>query len=320
MMRVEGVVRLPLALAREAVTRGGRERVPEPMVMDEAESVAQFDAAGDSGGGLVGVYELCARWMSRLAPEGAVVIDLGCGPAQFAVHLARRRPDLTIHGLDLAQNMLTAAERNIERAGVGDRVRVEQGDMTEFAAAAPDGVDLVSSTFALHHLPTRDHLLRCFEQIALLRERDDCAVQLFDLARLRRDGTHTTLIECVAPTMARDPVARHDAVVSEAAAWSLDEFRATLREAGLGDLRSRASFPYAGFQMHWAPGASTTAGSGRTNRCRSTTAPTRSRCGRCLRARSNAWRRRPAPHDKAGFSTTSGTRAGRCRFLGLRMR
>jgi SAM-dependent methyltransferase len=253
-MRVESVVRLPLALAREVVTPRGRRRVPEPMVMDEAESVAQFDAAGGAGGGLVGVYELCSRQLSRLAPEGAVVVDLGCGPAQFAVHLARRRPDLTIYGLDLARNMLAHAERNIAEAGVGNRVHVQLGDMTEFAASVPGGVGVVNSTLALHHLPTRDHLLQCFAQIVQVRERDDCAVQLFDLARLRRDGTQATLIECVTPAAARNPVYFHDAVVSEAAAWSVREFRDALRAAGLGDLCSRASIPYPGFQMHWAPG------------------------------------------------------------------
>jgi trans-aconitate methyltransferase len=245
---------MPVALVREAATRGGRERVPEPMVMDEQQSVAEFDSAGESGGGLVGVYELCARRMSRLTPRDATVIDLGCGPAQFAIHLALRRPDIEIRGYDLSPNMLELAQRNIDQAGLSDRIAVEVGDMTAFAGQAPQRPGLVSSTFALHHLPTREHLVRCFEQIEVVRERSGCAVQLFDLARLRNAKTHRTMIECVVPALTREPYMWRDSLVSEGAAWSPAEFRDALAAAGLNGLKSKAGFPYAGFQMHWAPG------------------------------------------------------------------
>ncbi len=253
MISISGVVQLPYLVARELVAGGGRQRVPEPMVMDEAASVEQFDASGQAGGGLLGVYEVVSRATSHIAPAGATVFDLGCGPARYLSYLARRRPDLRIHGIDLSPNMLAQGERTLREEGVADRVSLHEGDMTDFADVLPPETGVLSCVWALHHLPSRDHLVRCFEQIAVARERTGCAVIVFDFARLKRDQTHEAFLKAAAPSMTTDPVMRHDSLASEAAGWSYGEMREALQDAGLGKLHHCLTRPYRGFQLHWAP-------------------------------------------------------------------
>lgn len=245
---------VPLVVAREAISHGGRTRIPEPMEMDEPDSVAQFEGAGREGGPLVPVYELVARSTSRIAPPGARIVDLGCGPARHLSYFAVRRPDVTITGLDLAPNMLKLGRKTVKQEGISDRVKLKQGDMTAFADKfADERVDLVTSVFALHHLPTLDHLHDCFKEIAKLRARTGCGVMLFDICRLRHPASWRRFMAGAAAGTLATPMLERDTVASEAAAWSYAELRHMLSDCGLADLKHRRSFPFAGFQMHWSP-------------------------------------------------------------------
>ena len=60
------------------------ERIPEQdIVMQEGNAVAAFDAAGLNGGPLFPIYHFNSLGYSQLLPQGAVVVDLFCGPARF---------------------------------------------------------------------------------------------------------------------------------------------------------------------------------------------------------------------------------------------
>jgi ubiquinone/menaquinone biosynthesis C-methylase UbiE len=94
------------------------------------------------------LYRRVARDIATAAPIGAAILDVGTGPGVLLVELARRRPDLTLTGVDLSPDMVTAANRNLRRSG--DRASVRVGD----AARLPfeDGsFDLVVSSLSTHH-------------------------------------------------------------------------------------------------------------------------------------------------------------------------
>jgi ubiquinone/menaquinone biosynthesis C-methylase UbiE len=97
---------------------------------------------------LRGVYRRLASDVAASTPEGATVLVVGTGPGVLLVELARRRPDLTLIGVDLSADMVAAAARNL--APFGARVSVEQADVAELPFA--DGtVDVVVSSLSLHH-------------------------------------------------------------------------------------------------------------------------------------------------------------------------
>jgi SAM-dependent methyltransferase len=246
--------KMPLITARDARQAAGRERIPEPMVMDDPDSVAEFHAGGAEVGGIVSVYDFSARALNSLLPENARLLDLGVGSGRALSYVARLRPDLRATGVDLAPNMLRTARAGFEADGVSDRIELVEADITalpeELVAGPWDGVSCV---WTLHQLPDVEVLRGALRQIAEVRSRTGAAVWIFDFQRLRRPDTMPALIEILAQDMT--PVLRADAVASEAAGFTNAELTAELEATGLGDLRAGIARPLPWVQAFWAPRA-----------------------------------------------------------------
>lgn len=241
----------PLIGVRDRRHAPGRERVPEPMVMDDPESVAQFHAGGASSPGMQAVYDFSARSLDALLPEGARLLDLGVGSGRALAHIARLRPDLEATAVDLAPNMLATARGLFEAEGLDSRIELVEADI----AALPDPVvdapwDGISCVWTLHQLPDFEVLRGALRQIAAVRERTGAAVWIFDFQRLRDSGSFPALLDVLDPSM--KPVLRGDAIASEAAAFTHDELSSELGAAGLGDLRAAHARPIPWCQAFWA--------------------------------------------------------------------
>lgn len=61
---------------------------------------------------------------------GERVLDAGCGVATTAIEVVRRH-DATVTALDIAPVMLDRARHHVARAGLADRVSVEEGDIQD---------------------------------------------------------------------------------------------------------------------------------------------------------------------------------------------
>lgn len=84
-----------------------------------------------------------------MAKHGEAV-DLGCGPGQLVIELARRSPRLHVTGIDLSDEMIARGQKKARRAGVAERVSFRHGDAQQIPF--PDAsLDLVISTLSLHH-------------------------------------------------------------------------------------------------------------------------------------------------------------------------
>lgn len=211
--------------------------------MEEPEAAAEFDWAGAHV--LAPVYAKCVGAASPLVREGGTVLDLGSGSGRFLVHLALARPDVRVVGLEGSEAMLALAERTLAGSGVADRVTVLRGDMTDLPDEAPRGVDLVTSVFALHHLPTQEHLARCLAEIAASSE--GAGVLLYDLARLRHPRTWDRL-QRTGPELPARFLA--DSLASERAAWTVEELRAAAEAADLHGLVTTREPVVGSWQMH----------------------------------------------------------------------
>ena len=246
MLRRSRLPLFPLIVARELATRGTRERVPEPMVMDEPEGAAEYDAAGERL--QVPVHHFNALALSGLLPKGGTLVDLGCGSGRLLARLARGRPDTRLIGIDLSEPMLDAGRRLLEQEGLGDRVELRRGDITTFDRELDEQADVVSSNFTLHQLPSEDIVRGCLDAIARMRERSGCGVYLFDLVRLRNSATWPAMMG-----MLDSPgsVFLKDSIASEQAAFTVDELERMLDAAGVGDLDHARSRPLGEYQVHW---------------------------------------------------------------------
>jgi ubiquinone/menaquinone biosynthesis C-methylase UbiE len=94
------------------------------------------------------LYRKIAEDVVEAAPVGASVLDVGTGPGVLLVEIARRRNDLELTGIDLSDDMVAAANRNLRE--FGDRAIARVGDVTDLGL--PDqSFDLIVSSFSLHH-------------------------------------------------------------------------------------------------------------------------------------------------------------------------
>jgi SAM-dependent methyltransferase len=89
--------------------------------------------------------------IAAAAPDGARVLEVGCGPGHLSVQLARDR-GMEVTGLDLDPAMIARARANTDRAvdRGGCQPSFLVGDVA--ALAFPDrSFDLVISTLSMHH-------------------------------------------------------------------------------------------------------------------------------------------------------------------------
>ena len=110
----------------------------------------------------------CAQLAAQLpAEEGVRVADLGCGPGVSTFELARRRPDGTIVGLDVAPRMLGEARRRQAGARGAGRICWVLGDVARLPFATAS-LDAVTGHSFLYLLPDRGAALA--EMLRVLRE------------------------------------------------------------------------------------------------------------------------------------------------------
>lgn len=90
--------------------------------------------------------------LSESLGAGARVLDVGCGGGQFLLALARRRPDLSLNGLDASRDLVRRARARAAESQAA--IRFIEG--TALDLPFPTGhFDAVVSFFAIKHWPDR---------------------------------------------------------------------------------------------------------------------------------------------------------------------
>lgn len=104
--------------------------------------------------------ELLSFWQNRrwrrcmldhvVGSSPGLVLDVACGPAGVSRALARRT-SARIVGVDLSEDMLTQGARNVERAGLTDRIALSlgRGEQLPFADAT---FDALTFTYLLRYV------------------------------------------------------------------------------------------------------------------------------------------------------------------------
>jgi len=83
--------------------------------------------------------------------RGGRVVDVHCGGGRWLIAMARRFPDLDLVGIEFEPDSVERARANVAAAGLADRIRIVQADVT--AGADPGSFDLAYFQYALHQLP-----------------------------------------------------------------------------------------------------------------------------------------------------------------------
>jgi 2-polyprenyl-3-methyl-5-hydroxy-6-metoxy-1,4-benzoquinol methylase len=124
------------------------ERVLEPEIMDDLQQVQAY-AKADFQEENQAFVDNFLRLYDDL--DGAHVLDLGCGPGEIAIRLARSHPTCRITGIDASPPMITWAEQAVKKSGLTHRIGFLCQRFQEVNLSAP--ADAVISNSLVHHVP-----------------------------------------------------------------------------------------------------------------------------------------------------------------------
>ncbi|HTX14814.1 MAG TPA: class I SAM-dependent methyltransferase [Candidatus Baltobacteraceae bacterium] len=156
-------------------------RVPEPEVMDDSGEVEAYSRSAAQAY-LDKIDDTFVEHALRLlnGRERGRALDIGTGPGQIVLKLARRLTRWKFTGVDRSSNMIVQACANLEAAGavLAGRVdfQVADGNQLPFPDAA---FDFVTCNSVLHHLEEPRHLLSEMSRLA----KPSGAILLRDLRR-----------------------------------------------------------------------------------------------------------------------------------------
>lgn len=161
------------------------------------------------------------------------ILDLGTGSADVPVAvsdwLRRRGRPCRIVASDISDEVLAVAA-----ATLGDRPDIALSRLDALATGAPAGAfDIVLCSLTLHHLDYDDG-------IRLLREMARVGRVGFILNDVARGWAGYAVAWAASRAATRNPMTRHDMPLSVERAWTPDELRAMLADAGLLE-RTRVS-------------------------------------------------------------------------------
>jgi SAM-dependent methyltransferase len=199
------------------------ERLLEPEVMDapaQALAYARADFAAVNQGFVDGFLTTFPG-----AGHGAV-LDLGCGPADIPIRLARVASAVRVIAVDASFEMLRLAREAVARAGLPRRVRLVCARLPALPLGAA-AFDAVISNSLVHHLPVPGP----FWETVRVRGRPGAAVYVMDLCRPDSAARARAIVEAAAGD--EDPILKQDFFNSLLAAFTVDEVRTQLAAAGL---------------------------------------------------------------------------------------
>ena len=198
-------------------------RIVEPELMDGAEQAEAYAIADFAEVNAAFVRSFRTRFPSF---ERGTIVDLGCGPADIAVRLARALLQVRVVAVDGSPTMLAHARTAVDGAGLTDRIEPRQS-LLPGVQTRGRRFDAVVSNSLLHHL-------------------HDPQVLWSEIKRLVRTGGPILVVDLMRPTTVDDArrivetyagneraILKTDFYNSLLAAFTVDEVRAQLRVAGL---------------------------------------------------------------------------------------
>ena len=201
------------------------ERVLEPEVMDDPEQVQAY-AGADFEQENQGFVEQFFTLYDDL--ENPHIVDLGCGPGDIPIRVARRHASCRITGIDASQPMIAYAEHAVRKAGLDDRVQFLCQRFQDVSLSSP--ADAIISNSLVHHVPNP---LRFWYSLKTLLKPGG-PVLVMDLLRPESPEVAQALVDEHA--VGESERLRQDFFRSLLAAFTEDEVAAHLAELNLSRL------------------------------------------------------------------------------------
>lgn len=198
------------------------QRVLEPELMDDERQAIAYAAADFSASNQWYVDQIGFGFPGALRSA----IDIGCGPADVAIRLARANADIHITAIDGSGPMITLAREAVRQARLEERISLVHGRVPD-STLREHSYDAILSKDFLHHLPDPSVLWTETKRLA----RPGAAVYVMDLYRPETEADARRVVEEAAAM--EDSILKKDFYNSLCAAFSIEEVRDQLKNAGL---------------------------------------------------------------------------------------
>lgn len=190
--------------------------------MDGEEQAVAYARADFSSSNQAFVDMLIEDYSARLKS----VLDIGCGPADVPVRLVRAKPTVRVTAADASDAMIQLARKAVSDAGLTESIEVIRGRVPGLALTNHD-YDAIISKDLLHHLPN----LMVFWQEVKSLAKAETVIYVMDLFRPPTKEAARDIVESVSAKEA--PILKQDFYNSLLAAFTVDEIKEQLHEAGL---------------------------------------------------------------------------------------
>lgn len=201
------------------------QRALEPELMDDPEQALVYARADfeEENQGFVARFLECYPDLKDVH-----VLDLGCGPADIPIRLARALPECRVTGVDGSAPMIALGREAVRAAGLADRITLRCERFQDMVLS--EKVDAVISNSLLHHVPNALQFWYALRQLA----KPGAVVLVMDLLRPDSPEEAQALVNRYA---ADEPaILRRDFYNSLLAAFTDDEVAAQLTEMNLSRL------------------------------------------------------------------------------------
>jgi SAM-dependent methyltransferase len=198
------------------------DRILEPEIMDgaaEADAYARADFADSN-------QWYADHFVAEYPDHLRDIVDLGCGPADVTVRVARLAHHGHIVAVDGSAAMLEFAGKAIHSARLSQRITLHLGRLPGLSLPEHH-FDAVLSKDMLHHLPDPQALWSEVRRLG----KPGAAVFVMDLVRPDSPLEAREIVERVAGK--EHPVLKEDFYNSLCAAFTVSEVRSQLASAGL---------------------------------------------------------------------------------------
>ena len=201
------------------------QRALEPELMDDPEQSLAYAKADfeEENQGFVARFLECYPDLKDVH-----VLDLGCGPADIPIRLARALPECRVTGVDGSAPMIALGREAVRAAGLADRITLRCERFQGMVLA--EKVDAVISNSLLHHVPNALQFWYALRQLA----KPGAVVLVMDLLRPDSPPAAQALVDRYAA--AEPAILRRDFYNSLLAAFTDDEVAAQLTEMNLSRL------------------------------------------------------------------------------------
>lgn len=224
-----------------------RKPLKQPMIHDQ-QVLDAYDLSGAAEGDLVPAYHFNTVALSALLPKAGTILDLGCGSARMLVHLAKRRPDIKLIGLDQSKEMIKKAQKNVDCAHLTNRIRLIKANMLKAHEIVSERLDVVALILTTHTLPHEQALDQLLQVLRVLKFRNNCSIWIFDFARPKSNAS-CSFFPKLFGTKAGEAVQKYLGQAMRAS-FTADEIAPKLDAVGIGPFGHFVSGPMPFFQIH----------------------------------------------------------------------